>query len=347
MAPRTLAQRRKRNLRRALNRRPSVWSLYDGKRAAMQRCIRQNWLEGVQYAYGLGIRYDGMFSEAIDAGALRVARWLMETGEHEKGSGDVLKNMAAYHGERLYVFLDWFMESKGNAECAVEYAALLAEHGQGAPVEDFLRRYADRLDEKALRRVLIGAAGGGDLALVKILDERYHVPMDSHREVPWKPNVMMAAMTSGNLRLVKYLHGRGVRLTDPGNSPYKPLHHVPRLGHLHILQYLEEQGLDFKGMTTGGGYTLFMRAAAGGQKDVAEWLLLRGADPHAVDTYRQNAAHVAAAWGQANFLYYLAGLGVDMSLKDVTDSTPMEFAKRDKTDTRTVHALRRILGARE
>lgn len=92
-------------------------------------------------------------------------------------------------------------------------------------------------------------------------------------------------------------------------------------GDLSLVRSLVAAGSRIDARTATNG-TAFMFAVLGGQQQVAQWLLERGADPHVVGANGWTALTLAVARGDETMVDWLLANGADAQVRDVYRFTP-------------------------
>eukprot|EP00397_Hematodinium_sp_SG-2012_P006504 GEMP01006537.1.p1 GENE.GEMP01006537.1~~GEMP01006537.1.p1 ORF type:complete len:828 (+),score=205.05 GEMP01006537.1:324-2807(+) len=119
------------------------------------------------------------------------------------------------------------------------------------------------------------------------------------------------AASSGHLEVCKYLRGRGLSTTYADKkSGRQTLHWAARQGRMHILEWLDTHGPLEVDMLTFDRTTPLQLAAWGGFEEVADWLLVRGANMDHVNQWACTIVHFASLSGQVGMCKYLHAQGV-------------------------------------
>lgn len=134
----------------------------------------------------------------------------------------------------------------------------------------------------------------------------------------------MKAARSGFTHVLQYLSEHGA--TNFGSTPgtWSPLHVAALGGHDDTVRWLLEKHCDTSALTP-NGWTPLSAAAIGGDAPTVQRLL-----PHSVidytDLYGRTPLHLAAAFGHASVVAFLADQGANVSLGDSVGRTPFFVA---------------------
>lgn len=160
-----------------------------------------------------------------------------------------------------------------------------------------------------------------------------------------------SAAYKGNVTIVKLLldHGADVH-AKTGEAGHTPLHIAAECGFSHdaikqekfleVAKLLVHYGADVneKSKPTNGdcyevGDTPLMRAAAGGQIAMANYLISQGAQLNMLDEYGNSALHYAAEFATEKMITCLVTHGANATIKNSSGKTAYKVAcKNDKMD---------------
>ena len=127
-----------------------------------------------------------------------------------------------------------------------------------------------------------------------------------------------------------------------------PLHVAAANGHKDVAGYLIAKGADVNACVSGEantGRTALHYAASGGYCDLVRLLVAKGADVNAKDAMGMTPLHLAAANGCGDVVELLASSGADVSAKTDDGWSPLRWAAR--TDHASVVELLKRCGASE
>merc|ERR1712176_609020 len=117
---------------------------------------------------------------------------------------------------------------------------------------------------------------------------------------------------NGHIQVVKYLLAKKISLQTQSQG-MSPLHLAANKGHVDMMRYLVDKGLNPNARDPGGS-TPAMTAATGGHVSALEYLIGKGADLHAKDDKGRSAMHGAAMYARhyiIGFLFEEKGLSLD------------------------------------
>ena len=155
-----------------------------------------------------------------------------------------------------------------------------------------------------LRMDLAEASAAGDLPRVKQLVEAD--PAAARSISPDGFPVFSLACFFGHLDTARYLAGKGadIHAAATNGSGYNALTASVTAGHVEIVKYLLENGLDANDRY-GPGYTPFLSAAANGHLEIIKLLLAHGADPAAVASDGKSALALASERNHPHIVEFL------------------------------------------
>lgn len=155
-----------------------------------------------------------------------------------------------------------------------------------------------------LRMDLAEASAAGDLPRVKQLVEAD--PAAARSISPDGFPVFSLACFFGHLDTARYLAGKGadIHAAATNGSGYNALTASVTAGHVEIVKYLLENGLDAN-YRYGPGYTPFLSAAANGHLEIIKLLLAHGADPAAVASDGKSALALASERNHPHIVEFL------------------------------------------
>jgi ankyrin repeat protein len=115
----------------------------------------------------------------------------------------------------------------------------------------------------------------------------------------------------------------------PSPTPGSPLHYAAFWGLHSIVHFLViEHSQDVLSRSVTNGATPLHVASKYGQKQVACFLLERGADVLAEDKYRHTPLHLVSQAGHVEVAHMLIERGADLSARDKYGSTPLRLASQ-------------------
>ena len=110
------------------------------------------------------------------------------------------------------------------------------------------------------------------------------------------------------------------------NIGFTPLHMAVTMGHREMAELLLVQGADVDARDT-FGQTSLHQAARWGHKDLAEFLIAKGADVNAKDEAGGTVLHHAAIQGDESVVELLIARGADVNARNNKNRTPLDLAK--------------------
>ena len=138
-----------------------------------------------------------------------------------------------------------------------------------------------------------------------------------HQRDHYGHNAVIMAVQQGQLEAVQWFTAQGL-VPDgyPDKFPeyytyshYNAMAQAAHLGHLHIMQWLHQNGGSLDG-------EVLLAAARRGDLPMSKWLCRQGVDPGCVDVYGANALSMAVRSGNLRLSQWLVSQGTE----DVTDS---------------------------
>jgi ankyrin repeat protein len=144
--------------------------------------------------------------------------------------------------------------------------------------------------------------------------------------------VLHDACRGGKLWLVRTLieeHGVDAELANPGTGG-RPLHYAVSGHQFDVINYLLDRGADISARDTWGSTPLHYAAADGSAK-LTRYLLERGAEIDAQSHEGATPLFDAAEAGHTEAVRILVKAGADRTLPDKGGRTPFDVAKNDPT----------------
>jgi hypothetical protein len=116
----------------------------------------------------------------------------------------------------------------------------------------------------------------------------------------------------------------------PPPTPRSPLHYAAFWGLHSIVHFLViEHSHDVRSRSVTDDATPLHLASRYGHKQVACFLLERGADVSAPEKYGNTPLHLASRWGQVEVAHLLIERGADVSAQDKDGETPLHLALQE------------------
>ena len=157
---------------------------------------------------------------------------------------------------------------------------------------------------------LMIAAQAGHLHIIEYLYEQNE---DLNKRDSEQKSALMHAVMNGRLACAQWLvaHGASLGQDENGNNL---VHLAAQTGHIGLLQWSEQQGIDLDSINKHGRNALFL-AAADGHLPAVKWLHTRSVNLHQVDKNGDNALDAAVCANHFDVVRWLYGENVDMRNK--------------------------------
>jgi hypothetical protein len=138
----------------------------------------------------------------------------------------------------------------------------------------------------------------------------------------------VAALAGRHFQVAQVLHRNGASVDLQGIMENTPLHSTVHYGDLEMIQGLLECKADLNARNIYGDTPLLFALALGSLEDpeVAQFLLVHGADPNACTNERSTPLHFASEYGNVEIARVLIEHGADVEVKDVEGKTPLVLA---------------------
>jgi len=176
--------------------------------------------------------------------------------------------------------------------------------------------------------VLHQAALGNKVVLKTNLLERPSLAnfRDYDRRTP-----LHIAASEGQLDICQFLVSKGARINRVDRWGGSPLDDAHRHRHTDVVKFLREQGAKF-GSTS--QVTNFITAASEGDKEEVQAFLDFGSiDLNQGDYDRRTALHLAVGEGHLEIVRMLCKAGADVNVQDRWGNSPLDDARKAKTDS--------------
>lgn len=135
------------------------------------------------------------------------------------------------------------------------------------------------------------------------------------------------AALGGHVEVMRYLHTLNIPLTLPTKDEvlYQPIHWAASRGNVHVIEYLLEQGVNIES-PDGTGVTPLIVSAQFYQPLTMSWLIHKGGNPHACDKMGDSALHWASYKGDFDCFIVLLRLGLDATTLDSYKQNALHLA---------------------
>ncbi|XP_072188193.1 ankyrin repeat and EF-hand domain-containing protein 1 [Excalfactoria chinensis] len=170
------------------------------------------------------------------------------------------------------------------------------DHTSAHPVHDDRAWYTDE-PRKMYMNINFLVRAGDILSLQKAFEEG--VPVDIKDKYYKTP--LMAACTSGNIDVVRYLLEKGADVNATDNFMWTPLHHACYNGHLDIAELMVKAGGEIDAPAIGNA-TPLMRAIEISRLDIVHFLINAGADVQATNSNGKNALDIAKVFADSRII---------------------------------------------
>ena len=165
-------------------------------------------------------------------------------------------------------------------------------------------------ENRGQRNALMIAAEAGHLHIIEYLYEQNE---DLNKRDSDQRSALMHAVMNGHLSCAQWLlaHGASPGQDENGSNL---VHLAATSGHIELLQWSEQQGIDLHSNNNYGRNAVFL-AASSGHLPAVQWLHTRSVNLHEVDDDGDNALDAAAHANHFDAVRWLYGEHVDMRHK--------------------------------
>jgi ankyrin repeat protein len=172
------------------------------------------------------------------------------------------------------------------------------------------------------------AARSRQKAIVKILLEEDPDASENlvGAKTPAGETPLHAAAEKGEVEIAQLLLTHGAVFNTPDASGGTPFHAAAKSGNVAMLQLLYEKDPNQVKAIIASGDTPLHIAAEEGKLDAVRFLLEIGAEPNAINTFKETALHAAAAAGHLEVVKCLKDHGADRNIKNFNKERPIYFA---------------------
>ena len=175
------------------------------------------------------------------------------------------------------------------------------------------------------------AACAGHFSEAQWLIER---GLSIHQRDYYGRNAIIQAVSQGQLEAAQWLSAQGIipdRFPDgfpdyAKNSNYNAMNLAVCLGHLHIVQWLHQNGGSLKDQDDQERILLIM-AARRGDLPMTRWLCRQGADLRRLDLHKASTLSVAVKCGHLRLSQWLVGQGAE-DTPDITGNDALKLAAK-------------------
>ena len=141
-------------------------------------------------------------------------------------------------------------------------------------------------------------------------------------------SAVMVAAYYGQEEALELMHSRGISWVSRDKNGLTPVHWAADGGHDDLLLWMLRKGAPVDIEDTVSGWTPLMRVAClSGNEDVAETLILKGADVNHLDKSGKTVLMAASMNGHFGLVRLLIEKGADIYLKNKEGKTALEFAQ--------------------
>ena len=174
---------------------------------------------------------------------------------------------------------------------------------------------------------LYDAADAGDPERVQVLVERgADKEKVTNKEVGYDTTPLSIASRNGHLPVVQYLVEQGVDKEMKDFFGWTPLYIASRNGHIGVVRYLVEQGSNMEKTSGPRTWTPLHVACIEGCSDVVRYLLEQGADRDKACDNGSTPLHLAAEKGHLETAKLLMVYGADLNARNFLGQLPIDFA---------------------
>jgi len=219
--------------------------------------------------------------------------------------------VAAIHA-KLNVFRYLYEQGYGDIHMYQSEALRYAANRGNLAMVKYIYEHTDEQPE--FENIAMNWAVGGDhVAVVRYLHQQHGVPFQDG-----VCDHVLAAVASGALKSLKYMHKNGV---DIHADDHEPLLKAAERGHINVVSYIVENG----GNSESEKIAAFFKAAAAGHTNVVAYLEEQGVDVLQCDN---TALYLALKHGYRDLVDFLESKGA--SRGDLTAAEKKELYRADK-----------------
>lgn len=163
------------------------------------------------------------------------------------------------------------------------------------------------------------------LQLIKFLNEKREIFDNDNSEMKGLFCPLHYACSSGHLSVVHYFINEGIDVNGLDSIKATPLIYACQNGLMVIVEYLLKNGAEVNTVDLNGN-TPLLNACRYGPKELIEILVQHGADVFQRDNFDHTLLHRVLDYDSLNIIQYLVGLGLDINAKDKDNGTPLHQA---------------------
>ncbi len=182
--------------------------------------------------------------------------------------------------------------------------------------------------ERSVKREFYKALREGDTDKAIALIKSGKIPLELRNKFNWTP--LFYAADSNDVKLAKFLLGRGANVNARDYFGITPLHQATIRGSYDVAKLLIEKGADVNARDK-YGYTPLHLAAIYNRVRMAKLLIEKGANINARDNYGNTPLHYCATTkGTYSVAKLLLEKGANPNVKNKRGKTPLELAQEAK-----------------
>jgi ankyrin repeat protein len=176
-----------------------------------------------------------------------------------------------------------------------------------------------------------GAIFNGNLDVLKYIDRNSVNGIVNPITPDFAISALRIAAEGGYRHIIEYLQDKGLDITQADDNGMTAIHAAAAYGHIDMLEFLISKGLDIT-KADDNGMTAIHAAAAGGHIGVLEFLISKGLDITQADKNGMTAIHAAAAGGHIGVLEFLISKELDITQADKNGMTAIDYATEGEPD---------------